>query len=74
MINRLFSVFYVVNQASTRALFWLVALYLGGAIGFGAGYPTQVSTVGKFDPAAAVEKVQAGLSWPLYVVLAITNS
>jgi len=74
MVKRLYSTTIVVNQVATRALFWVAALYLGGAIGFGAGYPTQVLSVGKVDPAAAAEKVRAGLSWPLYVVLAIADS
>ena len=74
MIKRLCSVIIVVNRVPIQALFWVAALYLGGAIGFGTGYPTKVPSVGKVDPVAAVEKVQAGLSWPLYVALAITNS
>ena len=74
MINRLCSVIISVHRVPIRALFWVAALYLGGAIGFGTGYTTQVPSVGRVDPVAAFEKVKAGLSWPLYVALAITNS
>jgi hypothetical protein len=64
----------MVNPIVKRVIFWGIALYLGGAIGFGTGYPTQVTSAGKIDPAPAVEKVQAGLTWPLFVVRAVSSS
>ena len=63
----------MIKRAMKVAIFWVLALYVVIALGFGFAYSTQISSSSKDDPIVTVEDILVGLSWPWFVVQAVNR-
>ena len=63
----------MVKRFFKKTVLGILALSLVIALGFGFGYTTQKSSSGKDNLTVSVEGVQAGLSWPFFVVQAVSS-
>ncbi len=63
----------MIKRAIKVALFWVLALYVVIAVGFGFGHSALMTSSSNDDPTVTMEGVQAALSWPWYVVQVVNR-
>ena len=63
----------MIKRAIKVGLFWVLAMYVVIAVGFGFGHSAQMTSSSDDDPTVTMERVQAALSWPWYVVQAVNR-